>query len=203
MVGPIINTLVCRVQFSDGSRSLLDVIRDVQEDYVSAIPHRHVALAEVQHMLDLAGANLFNTALSYRRLPPDTATSSNQLRFTEVVPIYDPTEYPVSINIEVSNEAAMIDLDFWTDYLSPNQADNVASTFVRALENILHGAESSLNSLDHLSGKHWQKIQDWNVMPDTINECVHHRFQEWVKVSRTPIGRLNTSSTCLLYFTPG
>ncbi|KAF1969239.1 hypothetical protein BU23DRAFT_477496 [Bimuria novae-zelandiae CBS 107.79] len=182
MVGPIINTLVCRVQLSDGSRSLLDVIRDVQKDYFDAIPHRHIALAEVQHMLkDLAGASLFNTALSYRKLPPDNATNHDTLKFTEVAPIYDPTEYPVSINIEVSNEAAMIDLDFWTDHLSASQADNVASTFVRALENILHSAKQSLDSLNHLSGKHWQKIQEWNIIPDTIHECVHHRFQEWVK----------------------
>lgn len=181
IVGPIINTLVCRVQLSDGSRSLLDIIRDVQQDYVNSIPHRHVALAEVQHVLDLAGANLFNTALSYRKLPPDTTSSNEKLRLTEVVPIYDPTEYPVSINIEVSNEAAMIDLDFWTDHLSSDQAENVASTFVRTLENILHNDEQRLGSLNNLSGKHWQKIQEWNIMPDTIQECVHHVFQQWAK----------------------
>lgn len=182
MVGPIINTLVCRVQLTDGSRSLLDVIRDVQRDYVDAIPHRHIALAEVQHVLDLAGANLFNTALSYRRLPAENTTNNERLRFIEKAPIYDPTEYPVSINIEVSDDAAMIDLDFWTDHMSAAQAENVASTFVRTLENILHSAEHSLDSLDNLSGRHWQKIQDWNVMPETINECIHHRIEEWAKI---------------------
>ncbi|KAJ4299243.1 hypothetical protein N0V90_004487 [Kalmusia sp. IMI 367209] len=181
MVGPIINTLVCRVQLADGSRCLLDIIREVQKDYLDSIPHRHVALAEVQHMLDLAGANLFNTALSYRKLPPDSITGNEKLHFVEMAPIYDPTEYPVSINIEVSNEAAMVDLDFWTDHLSPGQAENVASTFVRSLENILYNAEQSVRSLDHLSGRHWQKIQDWNVVPETIHQCVHHRFEEWVK----------------------
>lgn len=185
MVGPIINTLVCRVQLSNGSESLLDVIRHVQKDYIDAIPHRHIALAEIQHMLNMGGANLFNTALSYRRLPPDSAISNKKIKFAEVVPIYDPTEYPVSINIEVCNEAAAIDLDFWTDHLSRDQADNVASTFVRTLENILYSGEQNLDSLIHISGKHWQKIQDWNVMPDTIYECVHHRFEEWAKVRDT------------------
>ncbi|KAL5437004.1 hypothetical protein PMIN07_006815 [Paraphaeosphaeria minitans] len=182
MVGPIINMLACRVQLTDGARSLLDVIRDVQRDYVESIPHRHIALAEVQHMLNLGGANLFNTALSYRRLPPDSMSSNEKLQYIEKAPIYDPTEYPVSINIEVSDEATMIDLDFWTDHLSPRQAENVASTFVRTLENVLHNAENSINSLDNLSGRHWQRIQDWNVIPETIHECVHHRFQEWVKI---------------------
>lgn len=35
--------------------------------------------------------------------------------------------------------------------------------------------------MDHLSGKHWQKIQDWNVMPETIQDCVHHKFEHWVQ----------------------
>ena len=182
MVGPIINTLVCRVQLVDSSRCLLDILQDVQKDYMDAIPHRHIALAEVQHMLNLGGANLFNTALSYRKLPPDNPREEGGLQFVEVAPIYDPTEYPVSINIEVSNEAAMVDLDYWTDHLSAGQAANVASTFVRAVENILHNSEVKLSELDHLSGKHWQQIQDWNIMPETIQKCIHQRFQEWVKI---------------------
>jgi non-ribosomal peptide synthase protein (TIGR01720 family) len=180
MVGPIINTLVCRVNLSDATRCLLDILQDVQKDYLDAIPHRHVALAEVQHLLDLSGANLFNTALSYRRLPPVSPVNEKDLQFVDVVPIYDPTEYPVSINIEVSDDAAMVDLDYWTDHLSAGQASNVASTFVRALENIVFNASHSISELDHLSGKHLQQIQHWNVMPETLQECVHRRFESWV-----------------------
>ncbi|KAJ4374877.1 hypothetical protein N0V83_001955 [Neocucurbitaria cava] len=92
MCGPIINTLVCRVNLSDGSRCLLDVLQDVQRDYMEAIPHRHIALADVQHVLDLSGASLFNTALSYRRLPQEQPTDGNRLQIVEAKPIYDPTE---------------------------------------------------------------------------------------------------------------
>jgi hypothetical protein len=92
MVGPIINTLVCRVNMSDPSRCLLDVLQDVQRDYMEAIPHRHIALADVQHALELSGANLFNTALSYRRLPQAEPEDDTRLQLKEVKPIYDPTE---------------------------------------------------------------------------------------------------------------
>ena len=180
IVGPMINTLVCRVKFNKESQRLLDVLRDVQQDYMDTLPHRHTSLAEVQHAMELSGASLFNTALSYRRLPPDSPAEEAGPKFVEVAPIYDPTEYPVSLNIEVSEEAIMVDLDYWTDHLSQGQAANVASTFVRALENIVFNAEQSLSTLDHLSGKHWQQVQNWNVMPDTLNECVHHRFSSWV-----------------------
>ncbi|EUC31159.1 hypothetical protein COCCADRAFT_6918 [Bipolaris zeicola 26-R-13] len=179
IVGPLINTLVCRVNFSDGSRCLLDVLQDVQRDYMEALPHRHTALADVQHALQLSGANLFNTALSYRRLPQEQAVDLSGVRLQEVRPIYDPTEYPVSINIEVGEDSAAIDLDYWTDHLTAVQATNVADTFIRALENIVFHAKRRISTLEHISPKHLQQIHDWNIMPATINECVHDRFSQW------------------------
>ncbi|KAH7081202.1 hypothetical protein BKA63DRAFT_549944 [Paraphoma chrysanthemicola] len=180
IVGPMINTLVCRVNLTEGSRCLLDVIQDVQRDYMEALPHRHIALADVQHLLNLSGANLFNTALSYRRLPPDSAVDATGVEIREVAPIYDPTEYSVSINIEIGDSTAAVDLDYWTDHLSGGQASNVASTFVRALENIVYNSKRPISALDFLSQNHLQQIQAWNVMPPTLNDCVHHRFASWV-----------------------
>ncbi|KAF2731994.1 nonribosomal peptide synthase-like protein [Polyplosphaeria fusca] len=179
MLGPIINTLVCRVQM-ERTQSVLDVLQQVQKDYMDSLPHRHTSLAEVQHALELSGASLFNTALSYRRLPAETTSSVTGLKFEERVPIYDPTEYPVSLNIEISEEAALVDLDYWTDHLSAGQAANVASTFVRAIENIVFSAEQKLSALDPLSGKQWQQILGWNLMPETLHECVHERFAQQV-----------------------
>jgi amino acid adenylation domain-containing protein len=180
MVGPMINTLVCRVNLTESSRCLLDILQDVQRDYMEALPHRHVALADVQHVLELSGANLFNTALSYRRLPSEKPVDAVGVEIIEVAPIYDPTEYPVSVNIEIGDASAAVDLDYWTDYLSAGQASNVASTFVRALENIVYNAKRRISDLDFLSGHHWQQVQDWNVMPPTLNDCVHNVFASWV-----------------------
>ncbi|CAN9463031.1 unnamed protein product [Alternaria alternata] len=181
IVGPLINTLVCRVNLSDGSRCLLDILQDVQRDYMEALPHRHIALPDVQHVLELSGASLFNTALSYRRLPQEQGRQEEDVHLREVRPIYDPTEYPVSVNIEVGDEAAAVDLDYWTDHLTAVQARNVANTFVRALENIVFNAKRRISALDHLSPRHLQQLQKWNVMPPTINECVHDIFARWAE----------------------
>ncbi|KAI0625289.1 Nonribosomal peptide synthetase 2 [Pyrenophora tritici-repentis] len=101
IVGPLINTLVCRVDLSDGSRCLLDVLQDVQRDYMEAIPHRHIALADVQHVLELSGASLFNTALSYRRLSQEQPDVGEGFQILEVRPIYDPTEYVLIVNTPI------------------------------------------------------------------------------------------------------
>ncbi|KAF2846109.1 nonribosomal peptide synthase-like protein [Plenodomus tracheiphilus IPT5] len=180
IVGPIINTLVCRVNMTDSSRCLLDVLQNVQRDYMEAIPHQHIALADVQHQLKLAGANLFNTALSYRRLPQSEVIDDQSLHLLEVRPIYDPTEYPVSVNIEVGDETAAVDLDYWTNHLSAAQATNVASTFVRALENIVFNAKRRICALENISQHHVQQIHSWNIMPATINQTVHQKFASWV-----------------------
>ncbi|KAI8938152.1 hypothetical protein NX059_005818 [Plenodomus lindquistii] len=181
IVGPIINTLVCRVNMADTSRCLLDVLQDVQRDYMEAMPHRHIALADVQHELKLAGTSLFNTALSYRRLPPSEAMNAESPSLVEVRPIYDPTEYPVSINIEVGDEAVAVDLDYWNDHLSSAQAANVASTFVQALDNIVFNAKRRISALRNISQRHVEQIRSWNIMPTTINETVHQRFASWVR----------------------
>ena len=89
--------------------------------------------------------------------------------------------YPVSVNIEVGDEAAAVDLDYWTDHLTAVQARNVANTFVRALENIVFNAKRRISALDHLSPRHLQQLQKWNVMPPTINECVHDIFARWAE----------------------
>ncbi|ORY11754.1 nonribosomal peptide synthase [Clohesyomyces aquaticus] len=181
MVGPVINTLVSRVSFSEGSKCLLDVLHQVQQDYMDSLPHRHTSLAEVQHSLSLSGASLFNTALSYRKLPPNTQLEGTGMQTVEMAPIVDPTEYPVSLNIEVNNDGALVDLDYWTDHLSEGQASNVASTFARALANIIFHAEDKLSTLDHVSAKHRQQIIGWNTMPDTLQGCVHHEFESQVR----------------------
>ncbi|KAL9079438.1 MAG: hypothetical protein Q9157_001692 [Trypethelium eluteriae] len=138
-VGPFINMLACSVDISSDVR-VGDVVDQVQTDYVNSLPHRGTPLAEVQHALrsELASSALFNTALSYRRLPPADHGTHSAISFRECAPIYDPTEYNVSINVEVDEEAAFLTLDHWTDCLSDGQAANVADTFLQALHNITY-----------------------------------------------------------------
>ena len=112
-VGPFINMLVCRMQLLS-TNHLVSVIDQVQKDYMDSLAHRHTSLAEIQHALRLSGTALFNTALSYRRLPTALKATRPTLAFKECVPIYDPTEYNLSVNIEASEGQAVVDLDYWT-----------------------------------------------------------------------------------------
>ncbi|KAI9691601.1 MAG: NRPS [Bathelium mastoideum] len=170
-VGPFINMLACCVDMA-GEVRVKDVADQVQADYVNSLEHRGTPLAEVQHALG-SGA-LFNTALSYRRLPPAEKGSQPAVSFQECAPIYDPTEYNVSINVEVSEEAAYLTLDYWTDCLSDGQAANVADTFLQALRNITNHQDERIGRLNFLSEKTKERIWSWNSsIPERIDDCIH------------------------------
>ncbi|KAH6670809.1 nonribosomal peptide synthase [Halenospora varia] len=172
-VGPFINMLVCRVSMEPTS-TLAEVLQNVQKDYMNSLPHQSTSLAEVQHSLRLAGTPLFNTALSYRRLPMYSKASIPKVTFRERLQTYDPTEYNISINIEASEDGAAIDLDYWTDYTSDGQAANIGTTFLKALQNVIFYSDRTIGELEILPESHFETISSWNSdCPKAINDCVH------------------------------
>ena len=176
-VGPYINMLVCRATMTE-TFILKDVMAQIQQDYFDSLPYRHIPLAEVQHALRLSNVSLFNTALSYRKLPPSPSVEP-LVTFAEVVPTYDPDEYNVSINIEAGEKEMAIDLAYWTDCLSDGQAHNIASTFKQALSNILSHADHAVGDIDYLSDRNRHDIQLWNeTQPEIVDDCVHRVFEQ-------------------------
>ncbi|CAG7555120.1 unnamed protein product [Fusarium equiseti] len=179
VIGPVINMVTCRVNI-DGSTTLGDVMALVQKDFLDSLDYRHTPLAQVQHALQLSDTGLFNTALSYRKLPP-VAQSPPDIVFEEVRPTYDPDEYNVSVNIEAGEDNMAVDLMYWSDTMSDRQATNVAHAFTTALSNILHHADQPVSQLDHLGPHHLQQISQWNQhMPEAVERCVHDLFQQQV-----------------------
>src|SRR3712207_1632215 len=65
-VGAFLNILVSRVEVSPSSQ-LLQVIQEVQSDFIDSAPHQHCSLAQFQHGLRLSNKSLFNTAVSIQK----------------------------------------------------------------------------------------------------------------------------------------
>ncbi|KAI4211729.1 MAG: hypothetical protein LQ351_005503 [Letrouitia transgressa] len=173
MVGYLVNMLVCRVMLAPDT-PLIETMQQIQTDLSDGQAHCQTALSEVLHALKLSGSSLFNTSLSYRKIPITTTSEQHAVSFDECFPYYDPTEYSVSINIEVSEDTAAIDLDYWTDCLTDGHAANVANTFLQALENITERSELCIGRLSAVSACDSQQISTWNSsMPKVIDKCVH------------------------------
>lgn len=91
-VGAFINMLVCRVNFAP-TKTLIDIIRNTQSDYLNMLPHQHVSLAKMQHDLGFTGESLFNTAVSIQN-QMSTRDAEKEGDALEIEPItdHDPTE---------------------------------------------------------------------------------------------------------------
>lgn len=180
-VGPLINMLVCRVKVSADIR-LLQVLEQVQKDLMDSLPYKHTSLADVQHALGLSETPLFNTCISYRKLPRTSPSEELVIEFSEHCPIHDPAEYPISVNVEATDSEAAIDLGYWTDSISDGQATNVANTFMRFLDNIAHNSEQRVGQLDYLSDRDCEQICTWNSnIPEIIHDCVPRVIEKQVK----------------------
>ncbi|KAJ5546688.1 hypothetical protein N7494_004273 [Penicillium frequentans] len=178
VVGPVINLMICRMKMSSDSL-LSDVLQQIQDDYMESLPFRHTSLIDIQHALKLSDANLFNSGVSYRRLPGAKEAVSSDIQCVEVGSIHDPAEFPVFINIEAMDTKARIDINYWTTSLSDAQALNVANTYVQCLESIMTQIDSQIRCLDIVSESNKAEILSWNSkVPQAIEKCAHHVIQD-------------------------
>lgn len=181
VVGPAINMLPCRVKVPTHAH-LNTIMTDIQKDYSESLPHRYASLADVQHALQLSNISLFDTCLSYRKLPTRSTGREHASRFSQIGETYDPTEYLLSLNIESSDDGLVIDMDFWTDAIVYEQAANIGQTFLQSLQNILNHPTERIGTLGTLSDHHKRQIATWNLnLPFRINDCIHEIIEREAK----------------------
>ncbi|KAL2157846.1 hypothetical protein VTH06DRAFT_4898 [Thermothelomyces fergusii] len=185
-VGPFINMATQRVKLGgdgDDQPSLMRLLESVQRDQLDCNPYAQTSLAEVQHALNMPGGMaLFNTCISYRRLEPKPKASNGSLLCEDIAAIHDPTEYPISLNVEIGHDGkAAIDLDYWTDSVSSGQARHVTATFIQALHNLVENAEVPISQLDNVHPSTKEDIWSWNAqMPATTVDCMHRMVEKQV-----------------------
>ena len=88
--GPLIGMVPCRVDFGK-SRSVLEALKKVHNDYLSSLPHQHFPLAEIHRALGLGASALFNSGLSFQRATDDEVEPHAGLNI-RYLHDYDPTE---------------------------------------------------------------------------------------------------------------
>ncbi|KAK3368413.1 non-ribosomal peptide synthetase [Podospora didyma] len=182
-VGPFINMATQRVKLDNQQQTLLHVLEAIQADNIECMPFAQASLAEIQHALRVPGGMaLFNTCISYRRLLSPKATLDNgALVWDDWSAIHDPTEYPISLNVEMDDNEAIIDLDYWTDAVATGNAEHVAATFQQALSNMTQYVDTPICEVELIHQSTMQRIWDWNAnMPATTVDCLHRMVERQV-----------------------
>lgn len=87
--GPFIGLVPCRATLG-AHRSVSDVLKDVQNDYLGSLPFQHFPLGDIQSAVGVGSKGLFNTLLSFQKgSTGNEAPNSIQVK---VVDEYDITE---------------------------------------------------------------------------------------------------------------
>ena len=141
-LGPFINLLVCRLDL-DGKMPT-DIVKQMQNDYLEALPHQHTSLAEIKRGLGISGNALFNTAMSFQTIP---ASASDQQISLETTGMVHPTEWDLAINVMAGAENVELTLIYWDTNMSDDQASGVMDTFKMALKSVFEESGSSINDL--------------------------------------------------------
>ncbi|KAL5341859.1 hypothetical protein BJX70DRAFT_395585 [Aspergillus crustosus] len=178
IVGPVINLLACRVKFSEDDL-VESVLHRVQDDFVQQMPHNSLSFIDIQHELKLADTALFNTGISYQRMTKTNSKTASSIDFSRISKIQDPAEYPVFVNVLASDKEVEIELNYWTDILCDEQAENVASIYVKHLQDIVQHYGERLDRVEYLSEWNKQRIRRWNKQPaEESDTCIHDIIRE-------------------------
>ncbi|KAK8110637.1 nonribosomal peptide synthase [Apiospora kogelbergensis] len=177
-IGLFVNMLVSRVDFND-TLTAGELVKQVHNDYIDALDHQNCSLADMQR---IAGHPLFNSIMSYQVASSVPEESSGALNFSQVS-AHDPTEYPLSVSVAVSDKSVFVTLSYYTDMVSDFQAQSVATSFEKALGGFTEATlDLPARNLPILGDNDISKIQEWNADElKTVKGCVHQIFEDQVK----------------------
>lgn len=178
IVGPVINLLACRMQISK-DEPLRDILQRVQNDCMQQLPHNSLSFIDIQHELKLSDTSLLNTGISYQKTARMETQPSSKISLSRACTIQDPAEYPLFVNVVASDKAAEIELNYWTNTLSDEQASNVSSVFLKFLYDIVRHHGDQVDRLETLSEWNKQRIRKWNKqLPEETDMLVQDIIRE-------------------------
>lgn len=91
--GPFIGLVPFRIQLNQ-SDTVLETLRQAQDNYLSILPHQHFPLSQIHRSLGLGPHPLFNTVLSFQKIDGHDSTGGTMLQVNEISN-FDPTEVRV------------------------------------------------------------------------------------------------------------
>ena len=169
IVGPFINMLIFRFRFAP-SMLIKELFRDSQEDFLASLPHQHVSLAKVSHAIGRGNGGFFNTAVSIQNAGSSTAEPTPDTFSYESVDVHDPSEYAVTLNVNTTQGDEGIVFHYWTDILSDDQAEILASTMCDLLEDMVDFRKESLSQPENIPDSAVTYTCGYTVPPNTIRD---------------------------------
>ncbi|KAH8881829.1 hypothetical protein GQ53DRAFT_667146, partial [Thozetella sp. PMI_491] len=192
MLGMFVSTMLSHATI-DSRDSVRKVIESIASSTLDSLDHQHCSLGEIQSALGYSGQKIFNTGIDLqRRTEPDLKAA---IAFREVAS-WDPTEFDILVHFEAGEQTASANMTYWTTSLNDAHAQTVAETLVMAVGGILENPDRQISSLSLLSPKGCRQLLDWNLpIPEPRNRCLHHIFQEQVRLKPDAMALCSTATS--------
>ena len=184
MVGLFINTLPLRIKLLPG-KSLLAVLKDLQDSQSRLMAHQYLGLAEIQRLTGLG--ELFDTLVAFENYPVDRGSVSADaggLRLTGVSG-HDATHYPMSL-AAMPGERLWLRLTYRSDLFDRASVETLAGRLIRLIEAAVAAPDRAIGSIDILTPEERHTIlREWNDTARAIEPAtLPQRFA--VQAARTP-----------------
>ncbi|MFJ6088498.1 amino acid adenylation domain-containing protein, partial [Streptomyces sp. NPDC092369] len=184
MIGLFINTLPVRVRL-DGTRSVLDLLTDLQARQSALMSHQHVGLTEIQH---LAGPGaVFDTLVVYENYPLPSAQPATPDRFAiRLAGGQEAAHYPLTL-VVAPGDTMRVKLDHRPDLFDGDAARSVFDRLVRVLEQMVADPSHPVGRLAVVTGSEYrQVVDDWNATAaPTVGVSVPELFAAQVRRAPT------------------
>ncbi|KAE8863966.1 hypothetical protein PTNB29_03930 [Pyrenophora teres f. teres] len=159
-IGPFIAMLVCFVDFGqDVNSSLVELMNSMQECSADAIAHQGASLAEIQSAIGLPGNSLlFNSGISFLpKLSRQSQIDRGQDLIFETITEKDPTEFDLSLFVEVDDIDGKIEMhfDFLGSAFGSEHIKRVAGSLSHMLSELLRLAKGLLINCFLLDNTNW------------------------------------------------
>jgi amino acid adenylation domain-containing protein len=170
-VGPFINMLVCYLEIHP-ERTLLETLHVLQSEFIEALPHQRVSLAEIRHALNLANDDpLFNTTMTF---PPQSEEEEIGMIHVAEVDRLDAAEFAVVVEVMVTGSEIRATIKYWTEFLSVSQSRSLARTLSHVLTQIIERPEQKVREIQLLSAADEEWILQLNHhVPQVSSVCVN------------------------------
>ena len=86
------------------------------------------------------------------------------------------------MDVGVSEKIIKIELGYWTSDFTDQQVANIGSTFVKALECVVHHTTTAFKEIDLVSKDHVRQMQAFNAFDsEVVEKCIHDVVQERIE----------------------
>ncbi|UKZ48294.1 NRPS [Trichoderma virens] len=178
--GPFIGLVPFRIHLNQED-TVLDTLKQSQDNYLSILPYQHFPLAKIHRALGLGSRPLFNSLVSFQKVDDYDDADGVELLIKEISN-FDPTEYDVTVDVMDSTAEIDIQVGSRAGSLTSDAINRLADCMSVALSNLVQNPRQSVQEISVISVTDLQQLQNWNsTLPEALDRCVHDMINERVK----------------------